>query len=597
MTAAATGLADTQVAWLAVINMPLLIALGLAIPRLWRPALAAAPWAPLPALIFALLVPAGAGIEMDWLFMGAILDMSAVDRVFLLLTALVWLAAGASVRGHIGAGEHLRRFSGFYLLSMAGNIGLILAGDVASFYVLFALMSYAAYGLIVHEQGLRAERAARIYIGMTVMGEVLLLSGLILAAAEMDGLALADVPAAIAASEQSAVIVGLLLAGLGVKAGALPVHVWLPLAYAAAPTPASATLSGAMSAAGLLGWLVLLPIGELELAGWGAWGMTAGMITAYYGIVIGLLQRDPKIVLAYSSISQMGLMTIAVGIGLAAPEHAPAAVLAAAIFALHHGLCKSALFLGVGVMRHRPAMGARARALLIAGLMLPALAMAGLPLTSGGVAKTALKHAVHDAPGAWPELLGTLLSLSSTGTLLLLIHFVMVLLQHEGSEPEPPPARIWIPWALLTGSVAVLIWLLPWSDIPRTARESIAVDSLWSSLWPIVLGISIVWAAYRLGFRAGLSAPPLVPPGDLLAPLERACEWLRAAAVKVIAPVRAAAAGIADATAAGVAGALHSARGLLDLERAMLRWTTAILILILGITILVFIQVWQVWRI
>src|SRR5690606_9904977 len=150
--------------------------------------------------------------------------------------------------------------------------------------------------------------------------ELLLFAGMTAAVAVAGRIELPAVRAAVAASPSGPIVAGLLLAGFGVKVGAVPLHMWLPLAHPAAPTPASAVLSGAMSTAGLLGWLRVLPFGDASLPSIGIWVLAAGMLAAFAGVAAGLTQTDAKTALAYSSISQMGLLTMAVGAGLAAPE-------------------------------------------------------------------------------------------------------------------------------------------------------------------------------------------------------------------------------------------------------------------------------------
>ena len=90
----------------------------------------------------------------------------------------------------------------------------------------------------------------------------------------------------------------LLFIGFGVKAGLVPLHVWLPLAHPAAPPAASAVLSGAMVKAGLVGWLRFLPLGQhergLEVLGWVL--MALALIGAFLAVVVGVLQDDPKVV-------------------------------------------------------------------------------------------------------------------------------------------------------------------------------------------------------------------------------------------------------------------------------------------------------------
>jgi NADH:ubiquinone oxidoreductase subunit 5 (subunit L)/multisubunit Na+/H+ antiporter MnhA subunit len=149
-------------------------------------------------------------------------------------------------------------------------------------------------------------------------------------------------------------------------------------------------------------------------------------------------QRDPKTALAYSSISQMGFMNVAVGIGLAAPEAWPFALAACLAYAVHHGLAKGALFLGVGVAA--AAGGRTSRRLALAGLAFAALAVAGAPLTSGSVAKGALKAAAARVP-EWPGAMEGLLSLAAVGTTLLMGRFLMLVV-----------AGAVLLWALVTGA-------------------------------------------------------------------------------------------------------------------------------------------------
>ena len=326
------------------VALPLLLAaLALA-----RPSLAGtlASLAALPALIYGLLWQPGAGVDLPSLLLGTRLGLTELTRVFLLFTAFLWTAAGIYARSYLGGAD--RGFFAFYLLAMAGNLGLVLARDIATFYLFFSLMGFAAYGLVVHDGTQRALWAGKVYLVLVIVGEAMLLPAVLLAAAA-SGNDLANVPSGVASSPYRDLIVVLTLGGFGVKAGALPLHVWLPLAHPAAPTPASAVLSGAMIKAGLLGWLLFLPLGVAELAGWGTLCVVVGLTAAFYGVLVGLTQENPKAILAYSSISQMGFMTVGLGAALLAPQARQLALTAVALYAAHHALAKGALFLGVGV--------------------------------------------------------------------------------------------------------------------------------------------------------------------------------------------------------------------------------------------------------
>ena len=228
---------------------------------------------------------------------------------------------------------------------MGGNFGLILAMDMLSYLVAFALMSFASYSLVVHTQDPEAVRSGRVYMALVVIGEIFLFSALFLHAGKGGDTNLHSLSGVLAAPN-----VALLLAlGFGIKAGAVVLHVWLPLAHTVAPTPASAVLSGSMIKAGLLGWIRFLPPGGGGDPAWGAVFIAGGITAAFYGVAIGLGQKHPKTVLAYSSISQMGLITVAFGIGLTL-ERGRRSAAAVLCYAFHHALAKGALFLGVGVV-------------------------------------------------------------------------------------------------------------------------------------------------------------------------------------------------------------------------------------------------------
>jgi formate hydrogenlyase subunit 3/multisubunit Na+/H+ antiporter MnhD subunit len=499
------------------------------VPALRPAALRLAPWAALPALVLGTGALGASALHWDLALLGMRLGAGgAVTRAFLVLTGAVWLAAGLFARAYLAGDPRRARFWSFFLATAAGNVGLVLARDIVSFYAFFSLMTFAAWGLVIHEESGAARRAARVYLVASLLGEVLLLSALVwIAGAEID-LPLAEVPARVAASPARGVIVAFVLAGFGFKAGAIVLHVWLPLAHPVAPTPASAVLSGAMIKAGLLGWLQFLPLGAAALPAAGAVCLVAGLAAGFYAIAIGLAQRDPKTVLAYSSVSQMGFMTTGVGAALAAPAEAAAAISATAFYALHHALAKGALFLGTGVIGAARSGGPRR--LVILGLGWAALEVAGAPLTSGALAKLSLKHALEDSP--WSTLpLGALLSVGAAGTTLLLARFMSrALAEPHGARPGPALRGLWVPWAAL---LAVDLVLFVWPPIHREElAQLVRPANLASATGPVLAGVAafaVVRALRRRRGEAGEAgeARPRIPPGDLLVVLEAAAGSVR----------------------------------------------------------------------
>lgn len=455
----------------------------------------------LASLLSLAVAPPLAVLDLPWLLLGTRLMLDDTGRFFLGFTALVWLVAALYARAYLRGDARRRVFGAFFLATQAGNLGVCVAGDAASFYFFFALMTFAAYGLVIHSGKPEARRAANVYLAMAMLGEALLAAGMIMASHAAGSLLLAD----IALAPLPPAAVALLLAGFGIKVGVPLLHMWLPLAHPVAPVPASAVLSGVILKAGLLGWLRFLPLGHHAWPEAGVLMMALGLVAIFMGVLFGLGQRDAKVVLAYSSVSQMGFMTLGVGAGLAQPAAWSALLPAVMFYALHHALAKSALFLGVGV-----AQAHGARPWVLAGLALPALALAGLPGSSGFLAKSALKAAL-DLPAPWPTLLAWLLPLAAIGTTLLMARLLWLL--GRGDAQLHPASGLAAPWLALVG----LGLALPWWFAAVGAAESLeTLAMLLAASWPVALGGGLAWlAAWHGGY---LWAPP---PGDVLALIAR----------------------------------------------------------------------------
>jgi len=399
--------------------------------------------APLPALLAAAVVPAGSGVSLPWLLLGVELGLDDTGRVFLLFSGLLWLVASLYAAGSLASDPKATRFRIFFLLAMAGNLGLIVAQDAVSFYLGFTLMGLAVYGLIAHPASQHARRAARRYLVWTVAGEMLLFVAIVMLAAQHSGVISFSV---LQSSPPAGFVMLLLVIGFGIKLALPGLHLWLPQAYAVTPTPAVAVLSGAMIKAGLLGWLRFLPPGDAALVSWGQALLAAGITGICFGAIAGLLQRTPRLLLGYSSISKMGVLTSGMGAALAWPETAPVIILAVVIYAAHHALVKAALFLGLGLVE-RDGL----RPWVQAGLVFLALALAGAPLTSGAFAKSVLTASLPQ--GAQYLLL--LLAVSAFATTLLMVRFLFLVRGMRVSKPSPLPTESITAWLMLLAIIAV----------------------------------------------------------------------------------------------------------------------------------------------
>ena len=502
-------------ALLAAVAAPLLIAAAL-VPRwLSGAARVLAPWGALPAL---LAVPLGArDFHAPWLLLDAHLGLDGVGAALLPPTAALWLAAGLLASHYIEAGPRRVRFYGWFLAAMSGNFVLLAALDAVTFYFGFALMSFASYGLVVHTGTARARHAGRYYISMVVLGEVCVITGLMMLASQ-SSTDFTEMRASFtaAADTRDHLIIALLVLGFGVKAGVAGLHFWLPLAHPVAPAPASAVLSGAMIKAGLVAWMRFLPLGELALPAWGAGLAVFGLFTAYYAVVVGLPQREAKTVLAYSSVSQMGIMTLAIGIGLAYPERWPLAQAALLVYIVHHGLVKGSLFLGAGMVHD--ALAPWLARIVAVVFCLAAWSMAGGPFSGGLAAKLGVKAALP-AAGAWHDILPPVLTFSSVLTALLLLRFLWLAWPRADHAAAPLPLRVTAAWLLLAITALAAPW---WLAAPEVRAMLLSVTDALHAAWPPAIAVATALAAWTVSRRAGRKWIPSVPPGDVGIPLERA---------------------------------------------------------------------------
>ena len=464
--------------------------------------------APLPGLAAAILAIGGTPLAFDQPQLEISLALDVPGAILLGVAALLWNAAGVYAFADLRGQANSARFAVFWLLTLTGSLGVFIAADLLGFYLFFALVSLPAYGLIVHDDDDQAaRRAGGVYMAFTVLGEAFLLMGFVLLAAGEpdDSLQIRDVVAALPQSPWRDAALGFTVAGFALKIGTVPAHGWMPLSYTAAPIPAASVLSGAAVKAGVIGLIRFLPL-DAAMSGPGEMLVMLGFFSAFYGVAIGITQANPKTVLAYSSISQMGVIAAVLGMGLAAGDQRVA--LATAFYAATHVLAKGALFLAVGVVAVTSAHRLRPTLLLAAVL---ALGLGGLPLTGGALAKLAVKAPLGDG------VVGLLANLSAVGTTLLMLHFLQCLARTAPpGQPAAAPAGLAVPWqAMALASVAV-----PWLLYPFAGGEvadALTPTALFDALWPVLIGAALALALRRWGSRL-----PPVPAGDIVGPAERA---------------------------------------------------------------------------
>ncbi len=457
--------------------------------------------APLPALAASLTVGGSPAVTF-WRGLVPITFALDVSGAMLLgVSSLLWVAAAAYAAAAWRGSSIGSQFAICWLLTLAGSVGVFIAADLASFFLSYALVSIPAYGLVVYDDTPSVQRAGLIYMAYTILGETVLLAAFVLLAVAIPGgsLSIHDALTALPGSPWRGWTVALLIVGFGMKIGLVPLHAWMPLTYRAAPIPAAAVMSGAAVKAGVIGLIRFLPLGA-AMPGAGTVLAGLGLVGAFYGVAVGIKQPNPKTVLAYSSISQMGLIAAVLGMGLSVGD--VGAGMATAFYAAHHVLVKGALFLAVGLA----GVTLSRRALLVlAPAVVLALSLGGLPLTGGALAKLAVKAPLGDG------LVANLSNLAAAGSTMLMLHFVRRLMVEPKPGTKAVPSRLAGPWFVLVVASVAIPWLLYPLATGAPRSDALASAALWASFWPVLLGAVLFAMLYRLRNRI-----PLAPEDNAL---------------------------------------------------------------------------------
>jgi hydrogenase-4 component B len=294
-------------------------------------------------------------VGLPWL--GAHFRLDALASFFLVVINLG--GASASLYG-IGYGRHdpaPHRVLPFFPAFLAGMNLVVLADDAFSYLLCWEFMSLASWALVMaHHREPGNAKAGYVYLVMASFGTLALLLAFGLLAGPAGDYGFAAIRAAQHTPYAATLVLILMLLGAGSKAGLVPLHVWLPLAHPAAPTHVSALMSGVMTKVAIYGFIRVM----FDLLGPPNWPASVavlflGSITAVMGILYAMMEKDLKRLLAYSTIENIGIVFVSLGLAMAFQANglkaAAALAFTAALFhALNHSFFKSLLFFGAGAV-------------------------------------------------------------------------------------------------------------------------------------------------------------------------------------------------------------------------------------------------------
>ncbi|MFM0416528.1 hydrogenase 4 subunit B [Paraburkholderia aromaticivorans] len=344
------------------------------------------------------------------------LRLDGLSAYFLAVLGVVSTGVSAFSAGYFRKGEGtppgLLCFE--YHVCLASMATLLLADDAYSFMVAWETMTVSAVFLVMTNHRIaEIRRAAYLYFLISHVGALALLLCFGLLQANTGDYTFANMREQHLDVFWASAAFLLALFGFGAKAGVFPLHVWLPEAHPAAPSPVSALMSGFILKAGLYGILrTVFDLLHVQLWWWGVFVLALGLFTALFGVVFSAIQTDMKRLLAYSSIDNIGLMFVSMGLAILFRAYGMNSLAALSLTALFyqiasHATFKSLLFLGTGSVLH--ATGERNLGRL-GGLirvmpwtawaaLVGAFASAGLPPLSGFVSEWLLLQSFLFTPG------------------------------------------------------------------------------------------------------------------------------------------------------------------------------------------------------
>ncbi|MEN2787535.1 monovalent cation/H+ antiporter subunit A [Sphingomonas qilianensis] len=486
-------------------------------------------------------VVAGAPLALHLAWVPALgLDFSLwLDPLGLLFAGLI-LGIGLLVviyaQGYLARDEATGRFLSCLTLFQGAMVGIALSNNVLLMLVFWEMTSLSSFLLIgFWRDRADARQGARMALAVTGGGGLALIAGLVLLGQVAGSYELSTILTrgdVVMASPLYPAILILVLLGAFTKSAQFPFHFWLPHAMAA-PTPVSAYLhSATMVKAGVFLLARLWPV----LAGSELWFYlvaSTGLLTMLFGAGVALFRNDLKAILAYSTISQLGLMVMLLGFGTAA------AAAAAVFHILNHAAFKAALFMNAGIVDHETGTRDIRRLGGLAALMpltatlgtLAAAAMAGLPPLGGFISKEMmLEESAHTIFGGQTLLVPVLATLAALLSAAYSLRYAAKLFfgpTRTGDAPKPhDPGAAMIGPSIVLVAVALGLGLLPMTIAgPLVAAATAAVTgeaaprlelALWHGINPalvmslvaVLLGAAVVWQYPALAARLANRAAP-----------------------------------------------------------------------------------------
>jgi len=333
--------------------------------------------------------------------MGLNFTVDGFRTIYAAIAAFMWMVTGLFSPEYFAHYRNRNRYYLFQLVTLGATEAIFLSADLYTTFVFFEIMSLCSYVWVAQDEKPGSLRAGGTYLAVAVIGGLVMLMGIFLLYHQTGTLMIAELPAACEGENLYAAALCMFV-GFGAKAGAFPIHIWLPKAHPVAPAPASSLLSGILTKTGIFGILVISCKMLIHDELWGAFVLLIGVVTMFLGALLALFSVNFKRTLACSSVSQIGFILVGVGMLVLLGEENTLAVRGTFLHMVNHSLFKLILFLVAAVIymnTHKLDLNeirgfGRKKPLLKGIYLMGALGIGGIPGWSGYVSKTLLHESI-----------------------------------------------------------------------------------------------------------------------------------------------------------------------------------------------------------
>lgn len=337
--------------------------------------------------------------------MGLNFVLDGFRGIYGIVATFMWMMTIIFSREYFAHYRNRNRYYLFQLVTLGATLGVFLSANLYTTFIFFEIMSFTSYVWVAQDERKESMRAAETYLAVAVIGGMVLLMGLFLLYTMTGTLKISDLYEACHnyPDKKMLYVAGAcILVGFGAKAGAFPLHIWLPKAHPVAPAPASALLSGILTKAGVYGVLILSCYLFAGDAKWGTMILVLGVITMFGGALLAVFSVDLKRTLACSSMSQIGFILVGVAMMCLLGHHNGIAINGIFLHMMNHSLIKLVLFMVAGVVFmniHKLDLNeirgfGRKKPLLNFAFLMGALGIGGIPLWNGYISKTLIHEAI-----------------------------------------------------------------------------------------------------------------------------------------------------------------------------------------------------------